>query len=77
MKRFYPYFAILKEVKHLFALAVLAGVGYGVATGFGLPFMAEKVFPFIFGKEEIDLMTRIWVVSLVRSPLLPEASLAT
>ena len=65
MKRFYPYFAILKEVKHLFALAVLAGVGYGIATGCGLPFMAEKVFPFIFGKEEIDLMTRIWVVSLV------------
>ena len=65
MKRFYPYFAILKEVKHLFALAVLAGVGYGIATGFGLPFMAEKVFPYIFGEEDVDLMKRIAVVSLV------------
>jgi subfamily B ATP-binding cassette protein MsbA len=65
LKRFYPYFAILKEVKHLFALAVFAGVGYGIATGFGLPFMLNKVLPNIFGSEDVDLMKKVWVVSLI------------
>ena len=40
-------------------------MGYGVATGFGLPFMADKVFPFIFGETDVDTMKRILVVSLL------------
>ena len=65
MKRFVPYFKILNKVWHLFVIAILCGIGYGVATGFGLPFMAEKVFPSIFGNPDITTKQRIIVVSLL------------
>ena len=65
LKRFSPYFKILREVWHLFVLAVLCGALYGVATGFGLPFMTEKVFPVIFGEIDVTARQRLLVVSLL------------
>ncbi|MEM1083460.1 MAG: ABC transporter ATP-binding protein [Verrucomicrobiota bacterium] len=55
MKRFRPYFAYLVEVKGRFIAGVLAGLVFAVASGFGMPFMIEKVFPVIFsGKPEVQ-----------------------
>ena len=36
--RFRPYFKYLLPVKVHFALAIIAGVVYGMASGFGLPY---------------------------------------
>jgi len=49
MKRFAPYFALLRGVKYQFAGGLLAGLVFAVASGFGMPFMIQKVFPVIFG----------------------------
>ncbi len=55
MKRFYPYFAYLKQVKLTFFAGILAGVVFAAASGFGMPFMVKKVFPVIFsGKPEVE-----------------------
>lgn len=55
MKRFRPYFAYLAEAKWTFAAGILAGLMFAVFSGFGMPFMVEKVFPVIFGsKPEIE-----------------------
>jgi len=52
MKKFLPYFKLLLPVKWRFILALVAGVVYGLASGFGLPFMSAKVFPLIFSSEQ-------------------------
>jgi subfamily B ATP-binding cassette protein MsbA len=52
MKRFVPYFALLREVKFQFAGGLLAGVFYAALSGFGMPFMIKFVFPLIFGASE-------------------------
>ena len=49
MKRFAPYFALLRGVKYQFAGGLLAGLLFAVASGFGMPFMIQQVFPVIFG----------------------------
>ncbi|NDE91648.1 MAG: ABC transporter ATP-binding protein, partial [Alphaproteobacteria bacterium] len=59
MKRFLPYFALLKPVRWAFVGALLSGLVFGVASGFGLPFVAQKVFPVLFGGQEVDQMT-LW-----------------
>jgi ATP-binding cassette, subfamily B, bacterial MsbA len=52
MKDLWPYFRYLKEVKFQFSLAMVCAVVYGLASGFGLPFMTHKVFPLIFHQED-------------------------
>ncbi len=52
MKKFLPYFKLLLPVKGYFFIAIIAGIIYGVATGFGLPFMTAKIFPLIFSSEQ-------------------------
>ena len=57
MKRFRPYFAYLAEAKFTFLAGILAGIFFAVFSGFGMPFMVEKVFPVIFGSNpEVDLV---------------------
>ena len=51
MKDLLPFFKLLKPVRLQFALALLCGLIYGVSSGFGIPTMAYKVFPFIFDSE--------------------------
>lgn len=52
MKRFLPYFTLLKPLKWKFIVGILSGVIAAFASGFGLPFMTREVFPLIFRSEE-------------------------
>ncbi|TVQ98921.1 MAG: ABC transporter ATP-binding protein [Desulfovibrionales bacterium] len=64
-KRFLPYFALLGAVRLQFAAAIFFGVIYGIASGFGLPFMADRVFPVIFGPEPPALGVLLAVTALI------------
>jgi len=58
MKRLLPYFRYLKPVRRVFLFAIVLGAINGVASGFGLPFAAEKVFPILFdnaGSSTLEL----------------------
>jgi subfamily B ATP-binding cassette protein MsbA len=48
IRAFSPYFAMLRPVKWQFACAIICGLIYGAASGFGFPFMAYKVLPKVF-----------------------------
>jgi len=52
MKEFWPYLKMLRPVKWHFAGAIFAGIVYGLASGFGLPFITSEVFPIIFNQAE-------------------------
>jgi len=52
MKEFWPYLKMLRPVKWHFAGAIFAGIIYGLASGFGLPFITSEVFPIIFNQAE-------------------------
>lgn len=57
MKKFLPYYPLLKPVTGTFLLALLCGAISGVASGFGLPLMLKKVLPVLFGgRGEQDLV---------------------
>ena len=71
MKRFFPYYRYLLEVKWRFLLAVLAGIGFGVATGAGMPLMMKKVLPEMFKGDEVP-----WVELVPVALILPAAFLA-
>lgn len=66
MKRLLPYFGFLRPHWKTFAAALLCGVGFGVASGFGLPFMTKEVFPKIFPKDTGDerLVMGFWELAL-------------
>lgn len=59
MKRFLPYFKLLKNVWPQFVGALLTGFIFGVASGFGLPYVSQKVFPVLFGGKEVDMWTLV------------------
>ena len=65
MKRFLPYYKYLLEVKWYFLLAVLAGVVFGVATGWGLPRILEKAVPEMLKGSEVPLWEVVKVASLI------------
>ncbi len=72
MRRFLPYFRMLHPVRFAFLAALLFGMIHGVASGFGMPFVAQKVFPVVFGDprpagwELIRIVAIIPVVALIR-----------
>lgn len=51
MKRYFPYFALLKPVRWHFIGGVLAGLLHAVASGAGLPLVVKGVLPVIFSDE--------------------------
>jgi len=51
MKRFTPYYPLLKPVAGRFILGIVAGIVAGGASAFGLPLLLEKIFPIIFKGE--------------------------
>jgi subfamily B ATP-binding cassette protein MsbA len=59
MKRFYPYFAYLAQVKGRFLAGVFAGILFAGISGFGMPAMVEKVFPVIFGSPKVEEVRNI------------------
>lgn len=65
IKRFIPYFALLKTVRLQFVAALACGVVFGIASGFGLPFMADKVFPIIFGDEPPSMNVLLAVTAFI------------
>ncbi|MFK7849912.1 MAG: ABC transporter ATP-binding protein [Akkermansiaceae bacterium] len=54
MKEFLPYYRHLLKVKAAFAVGVLAGLVYAVASGLGLPLMTKVVFPVLFDSESAE-----------------------
>ena len=65
MKRFLPYYKYLYEVKWHFLIAVLAGIVYGVASGWGLPRILEKAVPEMLKGSELPLLEVIKVALLI------------
>lgn len=62
MKRFFPYLHYLKSVRGTLALAVVAGLVFGVASGFSIPFFIEKVFRPAFSEAARTLTAgQIWL----------------
>ena len=56
MKKFLPYYPMLKPGIGTFIIALLCGALSGIASGFGLPLMLKKVLPVLFaGTETQDL----------------------
>ena len=51
LKTLLPYFGLLRPHWLPFVGALLCGVVYGVASGFGLPTMIDQVFPKIFPSQ--------------------------
>ena len=51
IERLLPYYRLLLDVKWHFIGALFFSVLYGVSSGFGMPYMAHKIFPKIFGPE--------------------------
>jgi len=61
VKLFRAYFHYLKPVLPKFGLGLLAGLIYGISSGFGIPYMIYRVFPVIFGDDAVPLSTlQIW-----------------
>ncbi len=58
VRTFAPYFALLKPVKWHFIGALVCGMIYGAASGFGFPLMAYKILPKVFG----DTVPNKWVL---------------
>ena len=67
---FYPYFAMLKPVKLPFFGALVCGLIYGVASGFGFPFMAYKVLPKVFSESPPEGWLLIGVIALMPAAFL-------
>jgi subfamily B ATP-binding cassette protein MsbA len=57
MRRFIPYLRYLRSVRLPLIGGILCGLLYGAANGAGLPYMAKKVFPQIFGTSPRVLST--------------------
>jgi ATP-binding cassette, subfamily B, bacterial MsbA len=63
LSRFRPYFRYLKPHGGLLAAAIFCGLIYGVAYGAGVPLMADRLFPVIFGEARVALDT--WQLLLI------------
>jgi len=61
MKRFFPYYKYLFEIKWIFAIALLSGVLNGVVSGAGLPWMLKTVLPEIFSQKDLSFWTLVGV----------------
>ncbi len=51
MKRYFPYYKHLRVVKLPFALGVLCGLVYALASGVGMPLLVKVVFPVLFNEN--------------------------
>jgi subfamily B ATP-binding cassette protein MsbA len=63
IRRFRPYFSYLRAHRGLLIVAILCGIIAGVASGAGLPYMVNKVFPVIFAKDAVPLTA--WELALI------------
>jgi subfamily B ATP-binding cassette protein MsbA len=70
MRRFLPYARLLKPVRWPLIGAIVCGLIYGAANGAGLPLMAKKVFPKIFGSEAVVLQTWELIAAALWLPMI-------
>ena len=70
MKRFWPYFRLLKPVRFQFAVGLLFGALNGVANGFGLPYATQKVLPALFGDPTPTNWTMVAYLSVLPAAFL-------
>jgi len=61
LKRFAPHLRHLRDVKWHFVAALLCAAVYGVASGFGVPYMMRFVFPKVFAEGAAEL-TRMQIL---------------
>jgi len=66
MKKFLPYFSLIKPVRLQFFAAIIFGLIAGVASGAGLPLVAKYVFPLIFRDQGTGAVaeTPAWMLEL-------------
>ncbi len=69
MKKFFPYYRHLWEVKWHFLTGVLAGLFYAAASGAGLPLMIKVVFPILFKESNEDGGQSEWYIEWLNSKL--------
>ena len=60
MKKLFPYFLLLRPYWLPFIIALACGAMYGIASGFGLPFMIDQVFPKIFPNDNSGPALGTW-----------------
>lgn len=65
MKRFFPYYKYLFEVKLPFIIAVIAGIAYGAVAGAGLPLVMREVLPGVFSHDSRPLVDLIFAALLL------------
>jgi subfamily B ATP-binding cassette protein MsbA len=65
MKRFWPYFKLLKPVRFHFMGGLLFGVINGAANGFGLPYATQKVLPELFSEVQPSTWTLLTYLSIL------------
>jgi len=61
LKRFAPHLRHLRDVRWQFGLALFCAAIYGVASGFGVPYMMRFIFPKVFAEGAAEL-TRMQIV---------------
>ncbi len=61
MKKFLPYYKHLKSVKGPFALGVLTGLIYAIASGAGLPLLTKAIFPVLFHSNTGGSWYEMWM----------------
>jgi subfamily B ATP-binding cassette protein MsbA len=66
LKRFKPYLPYLKPVRGTLVGAITAGIVYGAANGFGVPYTIQTVFPKVFDPNS----ARLSVVQIVAVAML-------
>ena len=62
MRRLLPYFFLLKHHWLPFGGALLCGAIYGISSGFGLPFMIDRIFPKIFPRTGEGTEIAFWAL---------------
>ncbi|MDA0765594.1 MAG: ABC transporter ATP-binding protein [Verrucomicrobia bacterium] len=52
LSRYKPYLRFLRPAAMPFAIGIVAGIVYGLASGLGLPAMSKTIFPILFKDQE-------------------------
>lgn len=65
MKRFLPYFKLLKPVRVPFGIALLCGALFGISSGLGLPLIINYILPRLFSGEPLGLNEQLLLAGLI------------
>ncbi len=62
--KFTKYFSFLKETKFELLIAIITGIFYGLASGFGIPIMLKLASQILFTREQIPMIVVIAFATL-------------